>query len=402
MKAPMRYLLGFTRVEVMPRADGYAWILNLLHTENIPFWSWKGREGCATFCLLRRDARRLSTFAACQDGVRVLSEWGLLPWLGRYRYRFGLAAGMLALCATVLASGRFLWDVRVEGNESVPDAEIVAQLQALGCGVGTYIPDLDCYRVCKEYLMADGRIAWISVNVVGNVAHVRVREEVTAPPKEDDAPANLVAAEDGVVVYTTLSAGQSMIGAGDAVRAGELLVSGLVENKNGTYTLCRAEGSVFARVGRILSAEVPLLQTQTERAEAVYHEKSVLFFGKELNFFKKDGFFSENSGNLGAKYDTIKEERYLTLFGRIVLPIKVTDTTVYRTEEVVHTRTEEDARAQARAQLEAALADLGAQAQILAQSEVQLTQTDTGVRALCRVECIVDIAQKQTIGIVTP
>ena len=47
--------------------------------------------------------------------------------------------------------------------------------------------------------MASDTVSWISVNLIGTVAEVEIREKLPAAVPEETAPANLVARCDGVV-----------------------------------------------------------------------------------------------------------------------------------------------------------------------------------------------------------
>ncbi len=403
MNPLLSFLLGSVQVQAQPDKSGYANLLNCLHNANVSFWGWSQTQQHATFWILRRDAKRLCS--ECQQTACTLcvcQERGLAGWLRRYRFRYGVLVGILLFFGIVFASGRFVWEVRITGNETVPCEEIQNGLQAVGCGIGSYIPALDGYELCKKYLAQDERIAWISVNIIGNVAHVSVKENVAKPQAQQQIISNLVANEDGVIVSHALSQGQSMVDVGDTVLAGELLVSGLVENKNGTYTPTEAKGAVYARVNRILEVEVPNQSIQSERAERVFLQKSLFFFGKEIKFFKKGTFFSKNSGNFGVKYDTIREEKKLTLFGKITLPVWTLKIAVYELQEQTVTNTPQVQQAKAQAEMEQALNTLSQSAQILQIGQIERMETEDALRLRCQVVCIVDIAKQQPIDLVRP
>ncbi len=381
---------GYLCLKVQADKDGFAWILNLLFANNIAFWGEKIRGDEMRFCVSLRDAKRLSEAQNAKE-ITVLSQHGVPSLLHRYRRRFGLVAGLFCFALLLLLSGKFVWRVEVVGNQTVPKEEIIATLERLGCGVGSYIPDLDGYRLSKAYLGAEARVSWVSVNVVGNVVKVALRETAQAPISEQYPLANLVAKEDGVVLSYAIEQGQSAVGVGHSVRAGELLVSGLVENKTGTYTVTCAKGQVLAEVERILSVQIPQTEVKREQVRVVKREKSVKIFGKTIEFFKK-------GGNWDEKYDIISNKKEITLFGKIVLPITVTETVYYEMQEVTLARDEAQMQALAHAALDAQMAALCEEAkQILTQGEVQLQQSENGIIATCAVRCIVDIAKIQEV-----
>ncbi len=387
------FLCGSVCLCAFEKEGGYAWIFNLLSEREIPFWNLKTQGDAITFCVFVRDAQKLCEHPESTD-LCVKKENGLPDLLRRYRLRFGIPIGILVFAFLLILSGKFVWRVEISGTETVPKEEILLHLEELGCGVGSYIPHLDGYRLSKEYLQKDPRIAWISVNLVGNVAKVSVREAMLPPQKESPMQAaNLVAKEDGMIVSYALSAGQTAVSVGNSVQKGELLVSGLVENKTGTYTLCCAQGEVYAQVHRTLCVEIPEKISQTVRTERKKSEKMIKIFGKTVKF-------SKSSRNSEVKYDTIRKVKEITLFGKIVLPITYYETTYYETETIAVTRTEEELKALAKEELKSQLEDLSHTARkILGKGPITSERTPNGLRLTQEVLCIIDIAQTKEIKI---
>ena len=161
------------------------------------------------------------------------------------------------------AASGLVWDVRIEGNESVPDEAVLAQLEELGFGIGTRYRNIDFDRLQTDYLAAQNELAWLSVYMDGTVARVQVWEMRGKPPRKipDGVYANVTAAEDGVVEEVRVLEGQAAVRPGDVIRAGEIAISGAVEKKDGGVRFEYAEGEVLATTAKVLTAEVPLSRT---------------------------------------------------------------------------------------------------------------------------------------------
>jgi similar to stage IV sporulation protein len=218
--------------------------------------------------------------------------------------------------------------------------------------------------------------------------HVREREE--PPTQTEKAPANLVAKKDGFVVSYTVKEGQPMVSAGQAVRAGELLVSGVVLHRGGSLSVVCAEGAVYARTTCSATVEIPLVQTVEEDAGRVVYDRALKIFGWEINFFK-------STGNIDIECDTITENRQVSLPFGIRLPIwqSVTYTVARRTQEQTHTPAEAVRLATSMAQ--ARVREEMGDAQVLTASTV-VTQTANGYAVTYTVECLMDIATSREIG----
>ena len=92
-------------------------------------------------------------------------------------------------------------------------------------------------------------IAWITVNVEGSRV-TAILEEAVPPPAvvEDGIPTNLIAGETGFITRVEVQNGNAVVKPGDSVLAGDLLVSGIMDNKMGESRLAHARGRVYAQV----------------------------------------------------------------------------------------------------------------------------------------------------------
>ena len=101
----------------------------------IPLW---GEREYGGFVEVRAESGDADSLAETlrERGIEAgLSESRGLPALLRFlRNRPGLAAGAVLTAVWMTAASGLVWDVRIEGNESVPDEAVLAQLEELGFG----------------------------------------------------------------------------------------------------------------------------------------------------------------------------------------------------------------------------------------------------------------------------
>ena len=178
-------------------------VLNLCGARDLAFWDMVRESETAFTCRLsRRDfyaLRRAVRKLDCR--LTVLEKEGAPFFLGRFRRRHALAAG-LVLCGGLLLLGSFfIWDFKVVGNERVPEEEILRALERNGVGIGTFGIGLNREELRNHVLLDIPELVWITVNVSGCQAtvEVREREEIPAPVNEEE-PANVVARRDGLIL----------------------------------------------------------------------------------------------------------------------------------------------------------------------------------------------------------
>lgn len=354
-------------------------------------------DGSIRFVCAASAARRFLAICRKRDiEVEIISYRGLPQFLKRIGSRAGLVVGAVLALTLIVLSGLFVWDVQVSGNVELTEGEVIAELRACGFGVGSYLPALQVREIENRVLMASERIGWLSINTVGTVARVQVIEHIAGEDKGDSGahgklPANLVATRDGQIEYLELYRGNAVVTAGQAVKAGELLVSGLYDSQTGSFRWTRAAGRVMARTEHTVVVEIPLFYEEKVYSEAVLQEIDFYFFNFSHKIFK-------NSGNSGALCDIIKYNYNLGKLGNNRLPLSISRTEVRPYSLELRERSPEEALELCYEQLDYELALLSGEVQLL-QKEITTEVGESSVILTCTITCIENIAQVQEFEI---
>ncbi len=360
------------------------------------------KDGTLLLCLQRKyiDALREELCRASVEGVTISQMRGVPVAVRFLLHRVGIAVGIVLFLLWSYVSERIVWDIRIEGNTTTPDHEIIELLTDLGCGYGAWFPAIDFDDLHARALVMSDSIGWLSVYMHGTVAEVQVRELVK--PERHEIPegtyANVVAAEDGIVESVRVAEGQAAVKAGDVVRAGDVVISGVMEQKDsllpeGRIRLEYAAGEVLAKTVRTISVEISL-----ERGEKVYtgaekRRKNIKIFGNVVKLFK-------NTGIAYTKYDKIDKIERLSLFGLWELPLWVEET-VYR--EYTYETTAlpvDEAVAEGMAELRR-LTDEALEGGALSERSVTTTLTDDAYRIDCVLYIVRDIAKTEEFTVPT-
>lgn len=192
-----------------------------------------------------RDYRRLLTLSRNRPlRVAAVSRGGL-PQIGTLALkRLAFTVGLLTCIAALAAVNHFVLDVRVTGCTKPGLEEKVFRIlneQGLRPGAGKWTLDL---HGCENELLRElPEISFAAIRVNGVVATVNIVEGAPKPQLIDrDMPCDVVAGRDAVVLKVIALEGQPKVLAGEIVRSGQVLVSGLVTMPEGTrYVHARAE-----------------------------------------------------------------------------------------------------------------------------------------------------------------
>ena len=322
MKVRLGWLLGSVTARVTGPGQGE--FLSRCAALGADLWTLERLEGDELLVRAPGRAAPLLRQAAAESGCSLSQARlrGLPFFLRGFRRRYALAAGLLLALGLLGAGSHVVLDIDVTGNEALPDRAILAQLRLCGVGVGTYTPKVDVRRVENEMLRTMDSLAFCALTFHGTRAEVTVREAAPVPHlAEDDTPADVVAAADGILTHVEAWSGDAQFRAGDGVRKGEVLISGavtldpppLVEADLGTMTV-RAEGRVLARTWRTLEARAPLTAAGKRYTGEEVTRYSLELLGRRVNFY-------ENSGIPYAKYDTITDTKSWAPWGSRGLPL---------------------------------------------------------------------------------
>ncbi len=280
----------------------------------------------------RTDFRTLRALIAKRgEKLCVRKRSGFYWSFKRLLQRPVLVTGMVALLALMIYLPSRVFFVRVDGNMAVPARMILEQAQACGIRFGASRAKVRSEKVKNDLLNAIPELQWAAVNTTGCVATISVREKtVSSEPEEVTGVSSIVAVRDGVITECTVTKGNPLCKVGQAVKAGEVLVSG--------YTDCglsiratRATGEVFAQTQRRVSVVSPLDFTQRGDVRRVVKKYGVLFGKKRINFNKDSGISDTSCDKMYSQY-------YLTLPGGFVLPVALTvETITYYDQSAVPT-----------------------------------------------------------------
>ena len=271
----------------------------------------------AEFDISAPDAKKLRVRE--RERLERTGGGGLPRFLaGLARWKILTAAVLLLGVQTVLLPTR-IWFVEVRGNGSVPAALIAERAEECGVYFGASRRELRSEQVKNHLLWAIPELKWAGVNTEGCVAVITVAVRQEEEGTSDGQPGDIVAASDGVVDGVVNQSGTVLVKPGQAVRAGETLISGTSDL--GTVVLSeRAAGEVYGLTRREITAVLPSQTRSREETGAVVRKFSLRIGKKYVNF-------SNDSGILYGTCVKMRTVKYLTLPGGFQLPVAlVTDT----------------------------------------------------------------------------
>ncbi len=388
------FLFGHTYFSIAK--DDTEKLINLCNARQISFSKIELNEEEAVFSIallqelkFRREAKKSGL------EIKFISRKGLPALAIRYKKRAGLLIGAIFTAVMLFVYSGVVWDIRIEGSDSVDKNSIIKDLAECGFEVGTKKSGIDTSVLENKMLIISDEISWISVNIKGTVASVVVRKAEYPPTKEEDPIcSNAVAESSGTIVGFEDIRGDICVKIGEEVSQGQVLISGLSGGGDGEpLRITAAKGRVLAEVEEEIKIEIPKKYQKKVTKSVSNEEKYLIFFKNEIKIFS-------NSRNSGATYDKIYIIDNLYTHNGKKLPFATKTVKYVEYEYTVCERTESQMRALAEQKLYTYINEELADAQILSRS----TKTETVGENLiltCKIRCIKNIAKIQEIEITT-
>ncbi|MDN4594801.1 sporulation protein YqfD [Polycladomyces subterraneus] len=261
-----RSMTGHLRVEL--KGDGLTQWLNRAKNAGIQLKNirWVDQERLRFTLAVQDFYRMVPLVRRTGISMRIVGKKGLPFWLYKMERRKFFTAGIVLFLAMLFVMTSIVWRVDVEGNETIPDEQILKLAKQEGVYVGQVkyrLPDTESvqYRLSRHL----SGVSWVGFRLEGTRAIITVVEKKRVDPRErsdERGPVNFIAKRDAMVYDLRVERGRPMVGVSDMVRKGQVLISGYYGNpeEKGSLRLVGAKGKVLGIMWYDSDVVVPLTQ----------------------------------------------------------------------------------------------------------------------------------------------
>ncbi len=305
-------------------------ILNLTSFNRIYLWNSRRTKKGIEANIFVKDFKNIRPILK-NSGIKVhiLKKRGLPFKIAKNRKRSGIIVGLIIFMSFLSFMSWHIWIIDVEGNKNVKAEEIKAALNEMGISEGVKKSSINSKQKREELLLKIDSLAWASLNTEGCRLTVNVSEIKNKKPQKN-TPSNLKAKADGIITKIDVSSGNCLVKKGDTVKAGDVLVSGIIE-RLGSTEFVKSKGVIIATTERSVTAKGDFKQvitgetgkTKTKRVLEIFSLKIPLYLGSE-----------------SESYNETTKVRQSSLFGQ-KLPLRIYEKQFRFTEEYTVTYTRE-------------------------------------------------------------
>lgn len=291
--------------------------VNLCTKNGIPLWNLKRKDDYLEADTTAKGYKSIRE-SAKRSGVKVsiVKKHGLPFFAHAYRKRRGILIGMAFAFVLVCFLSSMIWSIEVSGNKDLTDEQVLEAFFETGVRVGAFKSKLDCSECAYQVTRKLPQLSFASVNIIGSRAEIIVNERSEKPQFPDESkPCNIVSCENGTVLSIDANIGSPEIKAGDAVIKGDLLISGITENADGSENLKTARGTVFAKVEKRINTEKQDFSFHTQKSEknlyAIYILGARIPLGFSVGEMNKTSCIEKlTNGSINLPLGIIREHSY--------------------------------------------------------------------------------------------
>ena len=366
-------------------------LINALHRNKIKFYKVRYiDESNILLNIYEKDFEYLQSL--CKRyfiEIRTESMFSIKVFGRYYKKRWGTILGVLSGLVLLFVINCFIWDVSVIGcDKRTTEQEILRQFEELGFGVGSFRFGWNFTDLENKFMMVNKDVIWVSVNMRFTTVEIELQERSVKTEEIFDLskPCDIFAARDGQIVSMMVTSGVPLVSEGDAVFAGEKLVSREYLDKYGNTIIVHSIATIQAKTKRVITVEQPL-----KKKIHIPTGKNKTFFTLSLFNFKIPLYFKENISY--NSYDYTEQQHRFKLGKSFAFPLSIHQKKY--TEVTVETQSvsKEQVKTFAFAQLERLEKEQLYETEILNRT-VKEEMTEEKLVLTAEYDCLEDIALK--------
>ena len=280
-----------------------------------------------------------------------------------------------------------IFEVEVIHNNKELRELILEELQKEGICKYHFVVSYEKKEQIKEKILKEHKdqIEWLEIERQGTKYEVKVEERKLNQPKEEETPKNIIAKKDGIVQKITATQGEILVKKDQYVKKGDLLIGGIIHNKEVEVGRVRAEGSVLAETWYDVTVELPYHYHEETKTGISQKYFQITWLNHHFQLF---AFHSYPNSNLKTLYQ-LKNP---------LLPISLSLVQEEQLQVIDQVYTKENAVLFASDLAKKRLQErIGENIEILYEKNLKITEEDSKIKVVMFYKVLEEIAEQQDI-----
>lgn len=168
MKFLLQYLFGYMQV----RIEGFfvEKVINKAINKKIVLWNIKREKSTIVYANIGLDSyeelAKITDENKCK--IETLKKAGLPFIIERYKKRKSILVIALTILLLLIGISNFVWNIQIEGIQSINKEELIKQLEDNGLKIGVLKRKVDEEKIINKIRLEREDISWIGINISRN------------------------------------------------------------------------------------------------------------------------------------------------------------------------------------------------------------------------------------------
>ena len=325
------YITGYVDIVI----EGYyiEKFINICNSKQVNLWNIKKENSIKMLASIKisdfKDLKQICRKTKCK--VKIQNKKGLPFVVKKYKKRKVFLLFLMLIILSIIVLSNFIWNIEIEGDESIPKEEIMELIKNEGLEIGAFKGKVDTKEIINKIRLERDDVSWVGIDIEGTNAIIKLVKADEKPEIiNEEEYCNIVADRDATILKVSAQNGTPLVKEGDTVTNGDIIIAGWMEGKYTGKQYVHAQGEVQAKVSYRSVEKVYLKETKKVETGESENRYSVKINNFQINLLKTLPKFQ--------KYDTIEENKKLKLFSNFYLPLEIVKYTYKEYEEqlVVH------------------------------------------------------------------
>jgi len=129
-------------------------------------------------------------------------------------------------------------------------------------------------------------IEWLEIETKGITYNVKAIKRIKNISKEKNEKTNIVAKKDGILIKIEATSGEVIKNPGDYVKKGDIIISGIIKNKENIVNTVHASGKVYAETWYKTIVKHPLTYDKENKVGKEKSNYYIELFGKKIDIIR--------------------------------------------------------------------------------------------------------------------
>ncbi len=258
-------------------------LLSLLIILKIPFIKKKETSSSLILEIEEEQFQRVKKLAPTYE-ITILKRTGISYIINLYKTKKVFLFSILFAFLVVTILTNITFSIRIVETDSAIKEMLLDDLKENGIVKYHFKVSYKKKEQIRQRILEKEKssLEWLEIEELGTMYQVKAIKRVNNPKEENLTPRSIVAKKKGRITRIEADYGEVTAKKNDVVEKGDIIISGLIKNKDEIKTKVIAKGKVYAEVWYQVNLSLPSIYQEETKTGKQKNVLEILFLDKNI------------------------------------------------------------------------------------------------------------------------